>query len=373
MKHTSLRLLIISTMLISVKAFAAENPLQVPESLGKVAEIGDVAAEKASGTAKDLEKSVDSTGLPDLSSIPALPKEAGKEEKAEEKKKTDSLTVPPPVALPIPAAAESALKKEDKPAESTKTAEEATKTAENVEKLPPLAEPAKTIEATKSVEPPTSASLPSMTLPLPGSFPSLTTDGQITDTAQTAATPAEAQQGTTPSTAGEKPEPVKKIVQKKNKKPVDLAKRYKNRLPDTIYARNYPKGNKHLPLARYEQDLDAQVFQAIKNDNINGLRALLDYSKRNINKPNAHGDTPLIAAVKSNAINSARLLIGRKADMSAVDAQGLTALDNANKLGLYRIARALTIMSEESTRVAANTSATPAQANAFSPIELTQQ
>lgn len=416
MKHTSLKLLLISTMLMGANAYAADNTLQVPDSLGKVAEIGDKAAEQVSENTKEAVKSAEANGLPDLSAIPALPGDVAKEEKPAEEKKADSASVPPPVALPTPGAlptpsalhtatAEAPADKKDTPpavasepakpaTEETKpfaneakpTAEEEKPAAVLTEKLPEPDDSLKPSEPAKPAEAPTSASLPSMTPPPPGSFPKLSApssfalpspDGSpVIPTEEPAAleqqtAPEVAHPEVAPNTEIEKPA-AKKVVHKKKKKPVDMAKRYKNRLPDTIYASTYPKGNKHLPKARYEQELDAQVFTAIKKDNINGLRALLDYSKRNINQVNVYGDTPLIYAVKNNAVNSVRVLIGRKADLNAVDAQGLTALDNAKRLGNYRVVRALTIMNVESDKVATGAVSIPV-ANAFSPIELSRQ
>ncbi len=423
MKHTSLALILFSTMLTSVSTYADDSALQVPDSLGKVAELGDKAAEKAADAAKEIKKSAELDALPDLSTLPPLPGEETKSEKAPtEENKADSLSVPPPVALPVPATVE----KKDEPAKAAQPAEnpavhaekkadtlttpppvalpapatsatgtaekkeEPVKAAEPAEKPPALSESPKTEEPAKHAEAPSSSALPAMTLPPAGSFPKMPapasfalpsldgspvipTEEETPAPEHAAITPVHAQPvNAAPNTAIKTPEPSRKAAYKKITKPVDMAKRYKNRLPDTIYATKYPKGNKHLPYARYERDLDAQIFVSIRKDNINGLRALLDYSKRSVNKPDRYGDTPLIAAVKANAVNSARLLIGRKADLNAVDAQGLTALDNAKRLGLYRIARALTIMSTESGKVAANTVAAPAPVNAFSPLELTQ-
>ncbi len=88
------------------------------------------------------------------------------------------------------------------------------------------------------------------------------------------------------------------------------------RLPDVIYRKSYDRENRHLPVAYYEKDYDALVFVTAANDDINGLRALLNIG-RSVDMVNAFGETPLMIAVKHNAINTAHLLMMRHADVSA--------------------------------------------------------
>ncbi len=120
----------------------------------------------------------------------------------------------------------------------------------------------------------------------------------------------------------------------------------KIRLPETIYNNHYDRKNKHLPEAYYESQYDALLFIAIARDDVNGVRSMLGYAKRDLNKPNIHGDTPLIAAAKNGAINSVRILLGKHADATAKDANGLTALQNAEQLGYRTIARVLHTMTD---------------------------
>jgi hypothetical protein len=114
-------------------------------------------------------------------------------------------------------------------------------------------------------------------------------------------------------------------------------------LPPTIYRSSYDKYNRHLPSALYPEQLDMLVFGAVREDNVNALRALLD-SGRSLELRNVNGETPLIVAARYNAINCLRLLLARGADPSASDPNGNTALGYARVTGNYVMYKALETM-----------------------------
>ena len=128
-----------------------------------------------------------------------------------------------------------------------------------------------------------------------------------------------------------------KIV--KAKKPV-FANYRNDILPDTIYKKSYDNYNKHLPIAYYSNDYDKLLFISAQRDDIEGLRALLN-SGRSLNIKNPQGDTPLLVAVKSNAINTTRLLLAHHANPNQSGANGITPIQVARNNGNYQIARAL--------------------------------
>lgn len=104
------------------------------------------------------------------------------------------------------------------------------------------------------------------------------------------------------------------------------------RLPENIYKKSYDVHNRHLPVAHYEGDYDALVFLTAAQNNLNGLRALLD-SGRNVDMTDAKGDTPLIVAVRNNASITARLLLARHANPNLADRSGQTPLAIATQMG----------------------------------------
>ncbi|HEU5048013.1 MAG TPA: ankyrin repeat domain-containing protein [Rickettsiales bacterium] len=113
------------------------------------------------------------------------------------------------------------------------------------------------------------------------------------------------------------------------------------RLPSTIYNKSYDKQNRHLPMAYSEQDYDTMVYTTILNDDINGLRSLLNTKGRDIDMINAQGDTPLIAAVKNDSPNAVRLLVKRNANRAIEDRNGYTALQLAEHMGDSVVIQAL--------------------------------
>ncbi len=114
-------------------------------------------------------------------------------------------------------------------------------------------------------------------------------------------------------------------------------------LPDTIYMRKYPRGNRHLPQAQYEQTWDKLMYVTAARGDLNGLRALLN-TGRTPDMRDDLGQTPLIVAVRYNRINSARVLLARGADPNAMDNAGNTALHYAIANNHFPMVEALMTM-----------------------------
>ena len=111
-------------------------------------------------------------------------------------------------------------------------------------------------------------------------------------------------------------------------------------LPDTIYMREYPRGNRSLPKAQYEQEWDRLMFVTASANNLNGLRALLNTGRTPDMRDNL-GQTPLIVAIRYGARNTARLLLARGANPNAMDNAGNSAMHYAVSNNNYPMVRAL--------------------------------
>ncbi len=101
------------------------------------------------------------------------------------------------------------------------------------------------------------------------------------------------------------------------------------RLPSKIYKKEYDTDNRHLPVARYEQEYDQQLFLAAAHDRVDVIRGFLDQQGRLPNMRNEVGDTVLLYAVRNGSQNTVRMLLGRGADANAVNDAGVSALQYA--------------------------------------------
>ena len=99
--------------------------------------------------------------------------------------------------------------------------------------------------------------------------------------------------------------------------------------PKTISRRKYHPVNDSLPTAIYISDYQKAVFQEIKDNNIEAVKALLDIIK-NTEFRNGEADTPLLYAVRIGKVNMIAWLLARGADIKAVD---------INEQDVYHIAR----------------------------------
>lgn len=94
-------------------------------------------------------------------------------------------------------------------------------------------------------------------------------------------------------------------------------------LPESIYKKRYSGANAHLPRAVTEDDLNRYMFTAAVTNQIEGVRAMLDYG-RDINLRDENGNTPLLAATTANNIDAVRLLLRRGADANIKNNEGMT-------------------------------------------------
>lgn len=102
--------------------------------------------------------------------------------------------------------------------------------------------------------------------------------------------------------------------------------------PMQLFRVNNKGVNKYLPPVYLKSEYFDMAFIVAREDNQDALRAFL--SNHNfINKQNINGDTLLIHSIQNNAINSARILLARKALVDIANNQGRTALHYATALG----------------------------------------
>ncbi len=100
-------------------------------------------------------------------------------------------------------------------------------------------------------------------------------------------------------------------------------------LPEAISRRKYNPANDSLPTMIYLSDYQKAVFQEIKHNNLEAVKALLDLIK-NKEFRNGEGDTPLLYAVRIGKINTIAWLLADGANIKAVD---------INNQDIYHIAR----------------------------------
>ena len=83
-------------------------------------------------------------------------------------------------------------------------------------------------------------------------------------------------------------------------------------LPSEIYRASYDRDNAHLPIRTTREDYVRDLFSAATSNDINGTRALLN-AGTDINATDAYGQTPLAAARRAGAYDTAALLMARGA------------------------------------------------------------
>lgn len=119
---------------------------------------------------------------------------------------------------------------------------------------------------------------------------------------------------------------------------------YKTKIPPKqLYQRQDTKDNKHLPPVYFKSYYLSLAFNAVKNDDLNALRAVLD-NYNFLNGQNKDGDTLLIYAIEQNSINSARVLLARGAFVNGVNSRGRTPLHYAATIGNLEMVKLLLTM-----------------------------
>jgi hypothetical protein len=81
-------------------------------------------------------------------------------------------------------------------------------------------------------------------------------------------------------------------------------------LPESIYAKQYSKANRHLPSRMTRQDYSRLLLQSVARNDLEATRALLN-AGANLNVRNAYGETPLALAKRAGARDVAALLVAR--------------------------------------------------------------
>ncbi len=111
-------------------------------------------------------------------------------------------------------------------------------------------------------------------------------------------------------------------------------------LPNEIYQKNYDKENSHLSHAIYKKEIEMHMFNAVRENDIDAIRALLrtgvPLTIRNINSEDL-----VIHAVKSGANASLQLLLALGASPNQQDRYGATPLHRAAFLGRNDLATIL--------------------------------
>jgi ankyrin repeat protein len=97
-------------------------------------------------------------------------------------------------------------------------------------------------------------------------------------------------------------------------------------LPEAISKKQYSEDNKHLPKVFYQSEYTDLLFDAVKSNDVAGIKSLLQKGA-NINaQDTSKGNTLMIHAIKFNSLKALRSLIMNKADIQKTNLQGQTAL-----------------------------------------------
>lgn len=130
-------------------------------------------------------------------------------------------------------------------------------------------------------------------------------------------------------------------IKKKNAKVVDkgpkilLKKRpsdsYRTAIAsDLISKKIYDKANLHLPQVVYEDDYKKLLFQAILNQDLDTMRAIIERFKTTEVR-DENGNTPLLFAVMSGKVVPAKILIGMGSAVNVTNNEGFSPVYIATK------------------------------------------
>ncbi|MBQ4875319.1 MAG: ankyrin repeat domain-containing protein [Rickettsiaceae bacterium H1] len=103
-------------------------------------------------------------------------------------------------------------------------------------------------------------------------------------------------------------------------------------LPESISRKKYNEINQYLPKATYMSDYKKLLFQEVKNNNVNAIRALIELIE-DVDFRDENGNTPLLYAVNQGKIDMVRLLIMKDSDLMAKNLNYQSAYDLAIKNG----------------------------------------
>lgn len=125
-----------------------------------------------------------------------------------------------------------------------------------------------------------------------------------------------------------------------SKKPKPLPNYRTERLPETVYRKNYSRDNRHLPTAYYEDEYMRGLFAAVDRGDIKAMQAFMNEGV-SIEVVDARGETPFMHAVRVGNLFSVQFLLSQGANSDAVDTEGRSALHIAATLRQPRIVEAV--------------------------------
>lgn len=135
----------------------------------------------------------------------------------------------------------------------------------------------------------------------------------------------------------------KPAEEKKDDKPQEIVwpKDFKiQTLPPQIYRPQYAYQNTHLPHAQYYQQMELHMFHATAENNLNGMRALMQLGVPATIR-SAQGETLLSHAVRYHAYDAARLLLALGMNPNEANPDGSTPLHYAAQAGRMDVVDAL--------------------------------
>ena len=104
-------------------------------------------------------------------------------------------------------------------------------------------------------------------------------------------------------------------------------------LSPNVSKKNYSENNRHLPKVFYQSEYTSLLFDAVKNNDIQGIKSLIQKGG-NINAQDvSNGYTLVMHAIQCNKIKALRAIILNGADLKKTNSQGQTALHVATSLG----------------------------------------
>jgi ankyrin repeat protein len=106
------------------------------------------------------------------------------------------------------------------------------------------------------------------------------------------------------------------------------------KLSPNISKKTYSENNRHLPKVFYQSEYTSLLFEAVRSNDIQGIKSLIEKGA-NINAQEiSNGYTPIMYAIKYNRLKALRSLIIHGADLQKVNLEGQTplhiAINNGN-------------------------------------------
>lgn len=101
-------------------------------------------------------------------------------------------------------------------------------------------------------------------------------------------------------------------LSKEYKRPLQRRFNYKvQHLSPLLYRKQYSPQNRHLPVAQTRADYTLATFKAAATNNLNGLRAMLEYGGQSLDMRTPNGETLADVAARHGAQTTLRYLMAR--------------------------------------------------------------